>query len=230
VRPLLRPALLLCGLVAAGLALRSLPEDGVAGLLRAMVDPAAHGWAGSAALFVGAGAAFCAIGVPRQVTAYAAGFAFGTIWGTCLAVVATIIGCAADFWWARLAAGDWARQVAAKRLGGRLARLDRFVASNPFVSTLMLRLFPVGNNLALNLLAGVSAIPAMPFIAASAIGYVPQTIVFALVGSGVRVERPTQIGVGVALFLVSGTAGLVLMRRLANAGASHAPCAATPPR
>lgn len=216
-KPLLRPALLLSGLLAVGLALRLLPTDGVAGLLRAMVDPADHGWAISAALVVAAGAGFCAIGVPRQVIAYAAGFAFGTAWGSILAVVAALFGCAADFWWARLVARGWAQREAARRLGGRLARLDRFVGANPFLSTLMLRLLPVGNNLALNLLTGVSTVAAAPFFAASAVGYLPQTIIFALIGSGARLDRPTQIGIGVALFLVSGLAGLVLMRRLARA-------------
>ena len=229
-KPLLRPALLLCGLIVGGLALRLLPADGAAGLLRAAIDPAAHGWAGSVALFIAAGAAFCAVGVPRQVVAYAAGFAFGTPWGTLLALAAMVAACGADFWWARWVGRSWARKAVARGPMGRLARLDRFIAANPFISTLMLRLLPVGNNLALNLLAGVSAIPAAPFVAASALGYLPQTVIFALIGSGARVERPTQIAVGVALFLLSGAAGLVLMRRLANADGPHARYAAIPPR
>lgn len=229
-RLLLRPLLLLCGLLAAGLALRLLPTDGAAGLLRAIVDPATHGWGGSAGLFVGAGAVFCAIGVPRQVIAYVGGFAFGTTAGMILALTATVIACSVDFWWARLAGRSWAQRILAKRFGGRLARWDRFIAANPFLSTLMLRLLPVGNNLALNLMAGVSTIAAAPFVAASAIGFLPQTIIFALVGAGARVERPTQIGIGIVLLLVSGLAGLILMRRLANANAPHAPYVAIPPR
>ncbi len=229
-KPLLRPALLLGGLVAVGLAFRLLPSDGVAGTLRTMIDPATHGWAGAAAIFVAAGALFCSIGVPRQVIAYAGGFAFGIGWGIGLAVLAALIGCAIDFSWARLVARGWARRVITRRLGGRGARTDRFLAANPFLATLMLRLLPVGNNLVLNLLAGVSSIAAVPFLAASALGYLPQSLIFALIGSGARVERPTQIGVGIALFLVSGGAGLILMRRLASAGAPHAPYAAIPPR
>lgn len=229
-KPLFRPALLLCGLIVAGLALRMLPPDGATGVLRAMVDPSKHGWIASAALFVGMGALVCAIGVPRQVVAYAGGFAFGTSAGLLLALAAMVIGCSVDFWWARLAGRELAQRIVAKRRGGRLAKWDRFIADNPFISTLMLRLLPVGNNLALNLVAGASSIAATPFIAASTIGYVPQTIIFALIGSGSRVERPTQIGIGVALFVLSGLAGLILMRRMASANAPHAPYAAIPPR
>ena len=123
-------------------------------------------------------------------------------------------GCTADFLWARLIARDWA----VRRTRGRLAQLDRQISRHPFSATLTLRLLPVGSNLLLNLLAGVSAVAAGPFLLASAAGYVPQTLVFALLGSGVRVGHTVQLGLAMTLFLLSGLLGVWLLRQVRAAG------------
>jgi len=194
-----RGALLLLGLVGAGLALRWLGT----GFLVARPTPA------GCLLFLPAGAALTAFGVPRQVVAFAAGYAFGAWRGGALAMLAQMWGCAADFWWARLVARDWA----VRRLKGRLAPLYRMLTARPFVATLTLRLFPVGNNLLLNLFGGISGLRAWPFLAASFIGYLPQTAVFALAGSGVHLDRGLQLGLGLVLFALSASLGVVLFRR-----------------
>ena len=212
-----KPALLLCGLLLAGLAVRD-------GWGRAALDtPAQAGPAG----FVLLGAAACAVGVPRQVVAYAAGLGFGLWAGCALALAAEVLGCAADFLWARLVARAWA----AARIRGRLARLDDQLSRHPFGLTLTLRLLPVGSNILLNLLAGVSAVAAGPFLAASAIGYLPQTVVFALLGSGVRVDRTEQMvlaagpvrgGVGARAMAHAADARRARLRLGAVPGARHA--------
>ena len=79
--------------------------------------------------------------------------------------------------------------------------------------TLLIRLLPIGNNLATNLAAGVTSVRALPFILGSLIGYIPQTLVFALVGSGVNVDPALRIGLAVLLFLVSGVIGVWLYRK-----------------
>jgi uncharacterized membrane protein YdjX (TVP38/TMEM64 family) len=160
-------------------------------------------------IFVLAGASFCAAGLPRQAVAFGAGYAFGLAGGAALGLLAQWLGCVATFGWARVVARDWA----ARRLRGQLARADRFLATNPFTATLTLRLLPVGSNMAVNLLAGASGIGAAPFLTASAIGYLPQTAVFTLLGSGVRVGGPLQFALGIALFAVSGLLGMVLWNR-----------------
>ncbi|TPW10910.1 MAG: hypothetical protein FD130_2102, partial [Halothiobacillaceae bacterium] len=42
---------------------------------------------------------------------------------------------------------------------------------------------------------------------------IPQTVVFALIGSGISVDPLLRIGLGVALFLLSGLLGLYLFRQ-----------------
>ncbi len=198
-----RPTLLFLGLIVAGLALRGLGLD-------AGVEAAGRN---GPVAFLAAGAAACAVGVPRQVVAYSGGLAFGFWPGAALALVAEALGCAADLFWARLAARSWAARWLTRAGGGRLDRLHRFLVANAFTATLTLRLLPVGSNLVLNLLAGVSNVAAGPFLLASVLGYVPQTAVFALLGGGVRVSQGTQVALAVALLAASTALGLLLLRR-----------------
>ena len=197
-----RPVLLVVGLVGAGLLLRG---TGVGDFEHA----GQHG----PLAFVLLGALACAVGVPRQAVAYAGGLAWGFWPGVVLGLAAQVLGCAATLAWSRLVARRWAARWLRRRAGGRLARLDAFLARNPFTATLTLRLLPAGSNVVLNLAAGVSAVPAGPFLAASALGYVPQTAVFALLGGGVRVEHALQVALACALFAASLVLGAALLRR-----------------
>ena len=217
-----RPALLTLGLVAAGFALRDLGLD---------ARIAAAGENGPLA-YLAAGTLACAFGVPRQVVAYAGGLAFGFWPGAALALLAEALGCAANFFTARRLARRWAERWLRRSgdkgsgdgesadggpgiggIGGRLDRLDRFLSARTFTATLTLRLLPLGSNIALNLLAGVSGVAAGPFLLASVLGYIPQTAVFALLGGGVRVSQGVQVALAAALFAISIGLGVLLLRR-----------------
>jgi uncharacterized membrane protein YdjX (TVP38/TMEM64 family) len=212
-----RPTLLVLGLAAIGFALNALPTGLNTGLVdRFVTGPG--GWGG--AVFVGVGAASSAAGLPRQAVAFAGGYAFGVWGGLGLGLIAQILGCALSFSWARMLGRRWA----VRRMPEGLARADRFLAANPFTATLTFRLLPVGNNLALNLLAGVSTIPALPFLAASLLGYVPQSTIFVLLGSGARLGHTAQLVLGTLLFGGSAALGIVLFRRhrkAAEMGSAH---------
>ena len=161
------------------------------------------------------GAALCAIGLPRQIVCYAAGGAFGVEAGIAVALAAQLLGCAIDVAMARTFLRAWV----ARRLGGRLARIDRALSRRPFVATLTLRLLPVGNNLLTNLVAGVSGLAVAPFLAASALGFLPQTAVFVLAGAGVETASWLPVALAAALFALSATLGYRLLR--AEAGTRH---------
>ncbi len=190
-----------------------------------LLDPALyrHGAAG-AALFVLAASLLVGIGLPRQSVAFLGGYVFGAGWGAALALAAQGAGCLGNLLFARRLGRAWVRA----RFGGRAAALDRFLARRPFATILMLRLLPIGNNLTLNLLAGITTIPARPFLLASLIGYLPQTLVFSLIGGGIRLERGTQIAVAVILFSVSGLLGWGLMRSHRHDAEMSAPFAPGP--
>lgn len=209
-RPVLRVVLLALGLVGAALIVRQF--GGSAGT--EWVDDFVRdkGLPGEA-IFLAVGMAATAAGIPRQVIAFLAGYAFGAGLGTGLALVAQLGGGVLAFLWAREIGQDWAQARLRGRYGERLRTLRDALAGNPFSSILALRLLPIGNNLALNLLSGVAGVRLVPYLLASALGYLPQTVIFVLLGEGIAVEETTRLGLAVALFVVSALIGFALLRR-----------------
>ena len=206
--------LLAAGLAAGGWALREAGAvPGTEWVDRYVRD---RGLFGEAA-FLAAGVALTAAGLPRQGVAFLGGYAFGATAGAALALAAQLGGCALSFGWARLVGRAWAERRLAGRYGARLRRLRDALAASPFGATLALRLLPVGNNLALNLLAGMAGIAPAPFLLASAAGYLPQTAVFALLGKGVRVDGAWQIALAAGLLAASVAIGFALLLRHAAA-------------
>lgn len=214
-RGILRSALLLVGLAALGLAWAKMPRHLSPVALAPLI---AAGGGAAPFLFVALAGLAMAVGLPRQVGAFAAGYLYGPWLGTLLGLAASLVSAAADFGWARFLG----RAAVKRRLSGRLERIDAFLAANPFGASLMLRLLPVGNNVLLNVAAGVSGVGPGWFLLGSAIGYLPQTIVFALLGSGTRLDRRLELALAVGLFLASALVGLALYRRAAGLSAASA--------
>ena len=160
-------------------------------------------------LFVAVGGFATAVAVPRHIVSFLGGYAFGFGLGGALAVLATEVGCVIDFFYARIVG----RPLVSARLGARVRRLEDFLAANPFSMTLLIRLLPVGSNFATNLAAGVTRVPARPFLLGSLLGFIPQTMVFALAGSGIEVGARYRVALAVLFFVVSGSIGIWLYRR-----------------
>jgi uncharacterized membrane protein YdjX (TVP38/TMEM64 family) len=78
--------------------------------------------------------------------------------------------------------------------------------------TLAVRLLPISNNLAVNLVAGVTSVPVVPFFLASALGHAPQTVVFAMIGSGLSDGLMIKSVLAVTLFALSVWIGVRLYR------------------
>ncbi len=167
-----------------------------------------HGING-ALLFLLMGGLFTAIGLPRQVIAFLGGYAFSVGLGTLLGALAALLGCMLSFVYARF----FGQGLLRARLGDRARRFDRFIHQHPFSMTVLIRLLPVGSNLLTNLAAGISSIRPVYFFFGSLIGYLPQTLVFALVGSGVHIAPMLKLALAIALFLIFMALGMYLYRR-----------------
>lgn len=167
-----------------------------------------HGVNG-ALLFLLMGAVFTAIGLPRQIIAFLGGYAFNLWLGTLLGALAALLGCMLSFAYARF----FGKGLLRARLGERAGRFDRFIHDHPFAMTVLIRLLPLGSNLLTNLAAGISSIRSRHFFAGTLLGYLPQTLVFALVGSGVHIAPVFKIALAIGLFLISGALGAYLYRR-----------------
>lgn len=166
-----------------------------------------HGLTGYA-IFIGAASLFTAIGLPRQVISFLGGYAFGCVVGTTLGTIATTIGCAIAFFYARF----FGRSFVSRKFGRKIGKVDSFLKRNTFHTTLVIRFMPVGSNILTNLLAGVTSVRASSFIAGSAAGFIPQTLIFALLGSGFNVDRQWQVVLSIVLFVISTWIGFRLYR------------------
>ncbi len=150
-----------------------------------------------------------AIGLPRQVPAFVAGYAFGAWSGVAIALLSQIMACGIDFVWARAVGRDYVK----RRFGKHLRRIDAALAARPFMATLTLRLMPVGSNILLNLAAGLSSVRPLPFLVASLIGFIPQTVIFSLIGCGSAPSHTHILVIGIATFGVSASLGVLLFRK-----------------
>lgn len=161
------------------------------------------------ALFLLVGAGVVALGLPRQAVCFLGGYAFGFVLGTVLALVATLLGSVSVFYYARF----MGREFLVRRFPGQTKRLDEMLAGNPLVAALILRLFPLSNGLAVNIGAGVSGVKAVPFFAGSLLGYLPQTVIFTLLGGGMELAPVANTILSAGLFVVSSVLGFWLWRR-----------------
>lgn len=152
----------------------------------------------------------CAIGFPRQVVCLTAGVVYGFWLGFLYATIATIIGAVTTYSWALWLGKDWGAKYLAH---SKLKKISRFIRENPFNAVLMCRLMPVGSSVVLNTTAGVVGIQWLPFLGATFLGSMPQTIVFVLLGGGVRIGHTGQIILSAILFIVSAGLGMFLMKR-----------------
>ena len=152
---------------------------------------------------------FIALGLPRQIVSFLGGYAFGLLLGTSLALMATGFGCVISFTFARF----MGREFVSTRFPVRLKKANSFLKHNSFSMALLIRLLPLGSNLVTNLVAGVSSASATGFLAGSILGYIPQTVIFALLGSGINLDPVFRITSSVLLFLLSAALGVYLYRR-----------------
>ena len=149
--------------------------------------------------YVGFCSLFTAGGLPRQLAAFLGGYAFGFTIGVLLATLAATIGCIITFYLAKLIA----RPFIKKRYLDKIQNIHQFLQNRTFTMTIIIRLLPIGSNLITNMVAGVAQINNRQFFLGSFIGYLPQMMIFALVGSGIEVMSVWKITLSIVLLIVS---------------------------
>jgi uncharacterized membrane protein YdjX (TVP38/TMEM64 family) len=134
--------------------------------------------------------AIVALSIPvAGIMSIAGGFLFGWVISAPATVVAAVTGAAAVFQIVKTSFGA----ALAERAGPLVQRLSRGFAENAFSLLLFLRLTPVFPFWAVNAVAGLCRIPLRTFIAATALGIIPASVAFALVGAGLDRVIDTQL-------------------------------------
>ncbi len=148
-------------------------------------------------LFLLAAAGLNAVGVPRIWVSAVAGTLFGAVGGAAIALVATLGGSSINFFAGR----HILRASLLRMLPGRMLKWVDSFSHQGFRFVIYLRLFPLTNSTLTNFVCGVSSIRFTTFIAATILGYLPLTIIFATLGSSAAKANHLQMGIGLALFV-----------------------------
>lgn len=114
----------------------------------------------------------------------AGGFLFGPWLGTVWTVLGATLGATAVFMAARAALGDRLAAFLRHKAGPRLVAFEHELRHNGFHYLLFLRLVPVFPFWLVNIAPAFFGIPLRTYIAATAIGILPGTFVFAYLGHG----------------------------------------------
>lgn len=108
----------------------------------------------------------------------AGGFLFGAVLGTLYVNVAATTGATLAFLAARYLLRDWVE----RKFGHRLGSIQDGFAKNAFSYLLTLRLIPLFPFFLVNLVSGLTRVTVGAFIAATALGIIPASFVFANAG------------------------------------------------
>lgn len=167
----------------------------------------ALGWFGPL-LIVALGVVTPLFFMPRWPIAVVSGLVYGAAWGTVLANVASTLGAMLHYLLARSMLAPAARRMLAhsRWIGAEIPPQKAFLA------LFFLRAFPLSNFVATNLLAGALRIRWTTYLAASFLGMIPSTLMYAAWGKVLK--KPTAAFYVVALLsLLFIAAGTIVARR-----------------
>ncbi|SEO69482.1 TVP38/TMEM64 family protein [Trujillonella endophytica] len=153
--------------------------------------------------------------VPRTALSVLAGLVAGFWPGLAVSLVGGMLGGVGAF-----ALGRLLGRPAVAALGGpRMARADRFLDARGFGAVLTLRLVPAAPFSVVSYAAGLAAVRPGPYLAATALGLLPSTVL--QVGAGASVEHldrwadalTTPAGTAAAVAVLLAAAGLAVRWR-----------------
>jgi len=141
--------------------------------------------------------------VPRWPLSYVSGLLYGVSWGVALSLLSASLGAWLHF---TLAKGLLAKTADGLLQKPRLAKMATY-KRNPFILVLLLRLFPLSNFSATNLLSGALRIPTASYLLATVLGMLPTTVVYVSWGKATKEPSPyfVTFALSVMLALISAT-------------------------
>lgn len=144
--------------------------------------------------------------VPRPVLNLGAGALFGSTAGSATALAGTVLGAGLAFGLGRLLGQDALRPLLRARW---LTAADRQLSEHGFRSMLAIRLFPGLPFCATNYCASVSRMGWFPFLAATALGSIPNTTAYAVAGAQASTPTSPVFLLSMAFIVLSGLGALV---------------------
>ncbi|MDG4828247.1 TVP38/TMEM64 family protein [Solwaraspora sp. WMMD1047] len=147
--------------------------------------------------------------VPGVLLTAAAGALFGVVGGSVVVLAGATVGAVASF-----LLGRWLGRPAVERLvGGRLDRLDGFLARRGLVAIVGLRLAPLVPFALLNYGSGVTAVRLRDYTLGSAIGMTPGIVAYTAVGGSLTDPTSPQFLIALTGLGVLTVTGLLAARQ-----------------
>lgn len=129
-----------------------------------------------------------AFSIPGAVfVSLAGGLMFGPV-ATIYVVIGATMGATIVFLAVKTAIGEWF----ARRVSGRLARMEKGFNEHAFNYLLFLRLLPIFPFWLINIGAGLLAVPLRTFVIATFIGIIPGAFVYVMVGNSLHTVFATN--------------------------------------
>ncbi len=141
--------------------------------------------------FIGVYVVIVAFSLPlATLMTIAGGFLFGPWLGTIMAVIGATVGATVLFAAAKTALGDILR----KHAHGTVRQMEEGFRKHAFNYLLVLRLVPAFPFFLVNIVPALLDVPLRTFVAATALGIVPATVVYT--SAGVGLETAIEVGAG----------------------------------
>lgn len=134
------------------------------------------------------------LGVPRLWVSALAGGLFGAVLGTVTGQLASMIGAVITFYIARFLL----RGVLLRRMTPKMHVWYERFNKHSFFWLFYIRLFPFANATVTNIIGGVSQVSLGTFLLATFLGYLPETVIFAVFGSSAAKKDYLQFSIAFA--------------------------------
>lgn len=149
------------------------------------------------------------VGLPRQITAFSCGYTFGAVSGSLIALLSVTLACAITYSVARFLLNN----IIKNKVSNTYLKCQSLFANQLLHKIIIIRLLPIGSNFLTNIIAGTCKLNVKRFILGSCIGFIPQIIIFSLMGAGTKIADKTQIIISIGLFIVALILGFYLYVR-----------------
>lgn len=148
---------------------------------------------------------------PGSILTASAGALFGVALGTATVLAGATAGACLSF-----AVGRWLGAPVVTRFAGaeRLARMEMFLRRGAFWSVLGLRLVPLFPFSFVNYAAGAAGVRFIPYLAATAVGIVPGTFLYAGLGGSLRAPGSPVLWIALTGLLALSLGGGWAARRI----------------
>jgi uncharacterized membrane protein YdjX (TVP38/TMEM64 family) len=188
----------------------------VALLYREQLDPAAiQAWVASAGAagpltFILIYALAAVLFLPGSVLTLAGGALFGPLWGTLFNLIGATLGATLAFLVSRYLSADWVR----RRIGGRANRLIEGVEAEGWRFVAFTRLVPLFPFNLLNYALGLTRIPFLQYVVATAVCMAPAALAFTWLGFAGREALAGDEGIQTGLIALGLVAAVAFLPRL----------------